>query len=207
MIPFRQYFFFFLSFFQIFAVYRMPGSQHVYEEPGFRHSLSNCQVGCFSIWLFFIRQIHLLIISFYYIVSLSTAQGMHQHRLWNGRSKNGRQKAKSKFFWIVFFFRSFIRLINVLTSVTCHSAPPFPCSFLWRSGQSQALLPGPPPPPPGLCIDFIDFLQLHPPVSRRRLLLLHSLTSSLFSSWNLIVSLAPLLPSSNLVLVSVCSSY
>ena len=182
MIPFRQYFFFFLSFFQIFAVYRMPGSQHVYEEPGFRHSLSNCQVGCFSIWLFFIRQIHLLIISFYYIVSLSNAQGMHQHRLWNGRSKNGRQKAKSKFFLDGFFFvfiHSFIRLIYLLTSMTCHSAPPIPCSFF----VTVRPVSGPFAPSPGLCIDFIDFLQLHPPVSRR-LLLLHSLTSSLLSSWN-----------------------
>ncbi len=40
----------------------MPGSQHVHEEPGFRHSLTNCQVGLLYlfIYLFYFEIKHLL---------------------------------------------------------------------------------------------------------------------------------------------------
>lgn len=86
-------------FFQIFAVYRMPGSQHVHEEPGFRHSLTNCQVGLHLLYFSkerkkkhsssFVELIQLFYLSF-------ASQGMHQHCLRNSRTQNGRQKAEGK---------------------------------------------------------------------------------------------------------------
>lgn len=142
MIPFI---FFFLSFFQIFAVYRMPGSQHVYEEPGFRHSLSNCQVGCFSdlICFSFVKFIYWL---FHFIIlsRCPTHRECINIVCETAGLKTVDKKRKVSFFLDGFFFvfiHSFIRLIYLWTSVTCHWAPPIPCSFLWRSGQSQALLP------------------------------------------------------------------
>lgn len=84
----------------------MSGSQHVYEEPGFRHALPNCQVCLLKslgfiyflifLYLLFVTCIHSVLVIFLKVLFFFLNQRMHQHCLRNSRSQNGRQEAQGK---------------------------------------------------------------------------------------------------------------
>ena len=92
----------------LFAVHRMSGSQHVHEEPGFRHSLANRQVG---------KRFDQMYRPILIFVVVSSQQRMHQYRLRNGRIENGGQKAEGE-------LKSYLTLVWM-------APPPLPATIDW----------------------------------------------------------------------------